>query len=302
LLQSFRPDVIDIWEEPWSLVSAQACRLRNRLLPQARIISETEQNLSKKYPPPFRWLRTYTLRHADFAIARTDGALKTLRIQGYSGPSEVVPNAVDATLFRPMDRATCRKALGLEGTVIGYAGRMVEQKGLMDLVNALPLLPDYTRLAFAGAGNFTGALQSRLRELGLGARARFFPEQPLTALPQWMNAIDVLALPSHTTPRWKEQFGRVIIEAHACGTPVAGSCSGAIPGVIGKGGVLFSERNASALAAAVLPLCTNPERRRALGEAGRQRVLAQYTWSKVGERMHRIFQTVERRGSVTQPS
>jgi len=298
LLKAFRPDVIDIWEEPWSLVSAQACHLRNRLLPQTRVISETEQNLPKDYPPPFRWLRAYTLRNADFAVARSDGALQTLRMQGYQGPSEVVPNGVDATLFHPMDHAACRKALGLEGTVIGYAGRMVEQKGLMDLVNALPLLPVDTRLAFAGSGDFTGALQDRLRVLGLEDRVRFFPEQTLTVLPQWMNAIDILALPSQTTARWKEQFGRVIIEAHACGTPVAGSCSGAIPGVIGKGGVLFAERDPSALASAILPLCTNPKRRRALGEAGRRQVLAQYTWDKVGEQMHRIIQNVKRRNAL----
>ncbi|MEI8233446.1 MAG: glycosyltransferase [Verrucomicrobiota bacterium] len=302
LLRAFRPDVIDIWEEPWSLVSAQVCHIRNRFLPQTRVISETEQNLSKTYPPPFGWLRAYTLRHADFAVARSEGALQTLRIQGYSGPAEVVPNAVDPALFHPMDRGACRQALGMEGFVIGYAGRMVEQKGLMDLVNALPLLPACARLAFAGSGDFTKALQKRLCALGLEARARFFPEQPPQALPQWMNAIDVLALPSHTTPRWKEQFGRVIIEAHACGTPVAGSCSGAIPSIIDRGGVLFLEHNAAALAAAIAPLCLDPERRHALGAVGRRQVLTHYTWSKVGEQMHRIYQSVERRPPASFPS
>ncbi|MDD5351431.1 MAG: glycosyltransferase [Chthoniobacteraceae bacterium] len=297
LLQHFRPDVIDIWEEPWSLVSAQACRLRNRLLPRARIISETEQNLAKAYPPPFNWLRAYTLRHADFAVARSREALDVLHTQGYSGPASVIPNAVDPALFRPMDRAACREALGMEGFVIGYAGRIVEQKGLMELVNALPLLPACVHLSFAGSGEYTGALQARLRELRLEARARFLPSQPLQALSRWMNAIDLLALPSRTTPRWKEQFGRVIIEAHACGTPVAGSDSGAIPGVVGQGGVIFPERNAPALAAAVVPLCLDPDRCRTLGAEGRRQILAHYTWSKVGERMHRIYQHVQRRPS-----
>src|SRR4051812_32782608 len=47
ILLEFQPDVIDLWEEPWGLVSVQACYLRDRLLPAARIISETEQNIDK---------------------------------------------------------------------------------------------------------------------------------------------------------------------------------------------------------------------------------------------------------------
>jgi glycosyltransferase involved in cell wall biosynthesis len=76
---------------------------------------------------------------------------------------------------------------------------------------------------------------------------------------------------------------------------VAGSSSGAIPGVIDQGGVVFPERDPAALAAAIAPLCLDAKRRHALGAEGRRQVLAQYTWSKVGEQMHRIYQCVERR-------
>src|SRR5580700_9066393 len=50
LLTTWRPDIIDLWEEPWGLVSAQTAWLRNRFLPEARIISETEQNIGKRLP------------------------------------------------------------------------------------------------------------------------------------------------------------------------------------------------------------------------------------------------------------
>ena len=294
ILRSFRPDVIDLWEEPWSLVSAQVCWLRNRMLPHVPILSETEQNLYKPYPPPFQNFRAYTLRHADFAIARSSGAACVLRSQGYTGPLEVVPNAVDEKLFRPLDREQCRRSLRLDGFIVGYCGRLVERKGLIDLVNALPHCPPHTRLLFAGSGEYQPVLEKRLRELGLQSRAQFLPERPLEELPGFMNAIDALALPSWTVASWKEQFGRVIIEAHACGTPVIGSSSGAIPAVIGRGGRIFPERDAIALAAAITELATSPGLCKQMGEIGRHSVLNHCTWSKVADQMHTIYRRAER--------
>ena len=294
LLKKFQPDVIDIWEEPWSLVSAQVCWLRNLILPQARIIFETEQNLHRAYPPPFGNFRSYTLRHADFSVCRSAEALQVIRSQGYQGEAEVVPNAVDHRLFHPQDREDCKTALGLHGFVIGYVGRLVERKGLMDLVNALPWSPPHVTLLFAGAGDYATPLHQRIHELGLASRVRFLPERPLETLPLLMNAIDALALPSWTVPSWKEQFGRVIIEAHACSTPVIGSCSGAIPDVIGEGGIVFPERNPAAIAAAITELCENPARCRTLGESGRRQVLEKYTWGAVAEQMHGIYRAVGR--------
>ncbi|HTW94055.1 MAG TPA: glycosyltransferase, partial [Tepidisphaeraceae bacterium] len=100
ILAEFQPDIIDIWEEPWGLVSAQTCWLRKRILPSAKIISETEQNIGKKLPPPFEWFRSYVLRHADLAIGRSQGAVDILRAKGYAGPAQVGPNGVDGDIFR----------------------------------------------------------------------------------------------------------------------------------------------------------------------------------------------------------
>ena len=138
----FQPDIIDLWEEPWGLVSAQVCRLRNRLLPSTMILSETEQNIDKRLPFPFEQIRKYTLRNADYAVGRNEAALEVLRAKGYAGPAEVVPNAVDAELFHPMDREECRRALGLTGFVAGYVGRLVPEKGLMEMIEALPFSRD----------------------------------------------------------------------------------------------------------------------------------------------------------------
>jgi glycosyltransferase involved in cell wall biosynthesis len=296
VLQEFRPDVIDLWEEPWGLVSAHTCWLRNRFLPQARIISETEQNINKKLPLPFESFRTYTLKNADWAVARNSEAIQVIRDKGYTGRSEVVPNGVDAAMFQPLDRDQCQRAMGLSGFVVGYVGRLVEEKGLSDLVAAIPHCPKQVQLALVGSGELQPHLERQVAELGLGSRVRFMGGQLLQSLPRLMNAFNVLALPSRTTPQWKEQFGRVIIEAHACAVPVIGSDSGAIPDVIGDGGRIAPERNPSAFAAAICELQAHPSLAAHLGRTGRQQVERKFTWKIVAERMAGIYRTV-----VTQP-
>ena len=154
VLRSFRPDVIDIWEEPWGLVSAQTVWLRNRLLPSAKVVVETEANINRHHPFPFTSLRRYVLRHADFAVTRQTEGISVLRAHGYRGPARFVGNGVDAQLFAPRDRATCKRALGLGGFVVGYVGRLIEAKGLMDAVEALPQCPSSVNLLLVGGGVF----------------------------------------------------------------------------------------------------------------------------------------------------
>jgi glycosyltransferase involved in cell wall biosynthesis len=289
VLQRFQPDIIDLWEEPWGAVSAQAAWLRDRIVPRARLISETEQNIFKKLPPPFESLRSYTLRHANCVIARSSEAADVIRRKDYSGPLHVVPNCVDAELFRPLDRAKCRRELGLEAFTVGYIGRLVEEKGLEDLLEALALCPPEVQLLFVGEGDFKQVLEAKVRALNLAPRVRFEGARPLQQLPSVMNAIDVLALPSRTTASWKEQFGRVLIEANACATPVIGSDSGAIPDVVGAGGLVVPEQNPAALAQAIEKLAGDENLRRAMGEVGRAQAEEKYTWERVAQQMHAIY-------------
>lgn len=291
ILQRFGPDIIDLWEEPWGAVSAQAAWLRDRLLPNAKIVSETEQNIFKSLPPPFESLRSYTLSRADCVVARSSEAAGVARRKGYQGPLEVVPNAVDAELFRPLDREACRRELGLRAFTVGYVGRLVEEKGLEDLLEALALCPGVS-LLFVGEGDFKPRLEERVRALNLGERVRFEPARPLPELPAVMNAIDALALPSRTTDSWKEQFGRVLIEAGACATPVIGSDSGAIPDVVGQGGLIVPERNPQALAQAMHKLSSDANLCRAMGQAGRAQAESRYTWRRVAEQMHGIYESL----------
>jgi glycosyltransferase involved in cell wall biosynthesis len=291
VLAEFKPDIIDLWQEPWAAVSAHCCWLRNRLLPHAKIVMESEQNMLKRFPPPFRWFEHYTMRNAHCAVGRSSGVLEVLNAKGFSGSAYRVGNAVDASLFRPMDRSRCRQDLGLEGFVAGYVGRLVERKGLADLINALPHCPRDVNLVFAGEGEHRSAIETRASILGVGNRVRFLGARRPEHLPQLMNALDALVLPSRSVPTWMEQFGRVIIEAQACETPVIGSDSGAIPEVVGLGGLIFKERDPRSLASAITRCAGNAEWSREIGRAGRKQVLKNFTWQRVASQMHEIYKT-----------
>ena len=292
-LESFRPDVIDVWEEPYGLASAHAIAMRNRHLPSARVVVETEQNINKRLPPPFEQFRRYSLRHADFAVGRNEEAVAILRAKGFAGPAEVVPNAVDIDRFAPLDRADCRASLGIGGGfAVGYVGRLVDEKGVDDIVAAMRELPADVRLVVAGDGPMRASLEALAGAPTFAGRVHLLGQVPAVDLPRVMNALDVLLLPSRTTARWKEQFGRVIIEAHACGVPVIGSTSGAIPWVIGEGGLVVPERDPAALAEAIGGLCAAPDEASRRGEAGRRRALSDFTWAAVASRMRAIYRRV----------
>ncbi len=176
--------------------------------------------------------------------------------------------------------------------VVGYLGRLVEQKGLLVLLQAVAGLGGDWRLLLIGDGPLRPALQEKARQLGIPERATIMPAVPSAQVPLWLNRLDVLVLPSLTRPNWKEQFGRVLVEAMACEIPVVGSDCGEIPHVIGSAGLLAREGDANHLREHLARLMSSPSLRRDLGRQGRQRVLACYTQRHVAQATYRFYQAV----------
>jgi glycosyltransferase involved in cell wall biosynthesis len=105
-----------------------------------------------------------------------------------------------------------------------------------------------------------------------------------------------LVLPSRSTPRWKEQFGRVLTEAMAVEKPVLGARSGEIPHVVGEGGLLFSENNPVDLRDKLQRLVQDDKLRKTLGQAGRQRVLAHFTQRQVAQQTLDFYRQILAKG------
>ena len=277
ILRKTRPDLCHIDEEPYNLATYLAMRAARRL--GARTVFFTWQNLLRRYPIPFRNLEGYVYRHADAAMAGNQDAAQVLQQKGYTGPLRVIPQfGVDPRLFHPPDQPPRDRPL-----TIGYAGRLVEQKGLGTLATALARLKGDWRLLLCGTGPMENDLRARFSALGLIDRVHFAGHVPSEEMPDHLAMMDLLVLPSLTRPNWKEQFGRVLIEAMACEIPVIGSDSGEIPHVIGEGGLVFPEGNADVLRGLLLELRDDAARRRELGAKGRIRVLAKYTQARVAE-------------------
>jgi glycosyltransferase involved in cell wall biosynthesis len=281
-LRRLRPQVFHIDEESFNLATFLAMRVGVAL--GARCCFYNYANIERAYPPPFNLFERYNLRHAAHAMACNEEAAAIIRRHGYAGPLTILPQfGVDPELFAPGEP---RPGPGL---VVGYLGRLVPEKGLLDLVEAVAGLPPAVTLRLVGDGSQRPALERRVAQLGLGARVRLDPAVGSTQVPATMRAFDALVLPSRTMPNWKEQFGRVLIEAMSCGVPVVGSSSGEIPNVIGDAGLVFPEGDVPALRAALSRLAADPALRADLAARGRARVLAGYTQAAVAARHVAVY-------------
>lgn len=280
LIDRFRPDVLHLWEEPWSFVAWQAVRLQ-KLFPELKIVLEVDQNIHKRLPPPFGWIRRYVLSHTALVLSRSDEATSVVRACGFRNSVHSIGYGVDQTNFYPVPAPILT---GPQPLRLGYVGRIVVEKGLDDALDALALVPGVV-LAIMGEGPHLPALTARIRQLGLEGRVMVRGWGKPAEVSSFIQGLDALILLTRTTASVREQFGRVITEAQACGVPVIGSASGAIPDVIGAGGWVVPERDPPALARLLAELAAHPLERKLRGNAGIENVDRRFTYGTVARHL-----------------
>ena len=244
-------DVIHAWHEPYVLVGGQIA-VPGPSATFDSLIYSTFQNIPKRYPPPFAQIERYCLRRADgwTAFGQTIADAQRDRPGYRDRPMRTIPLGVDTATFRPDEDARRRVRTSLGWTddgppVVGYLGRFVPEKGLPLLMRSLDALPTGTwRALLVGSG----PMEAELRAWAASHpdHARILTGVKHDDVPPHLNAMDLLAAPSQTRPNWREQLGRMLLEAMASGVAVVASDSGEIPYVVGDAGRVVPEADESA--------------------------------------------------------
>lgn len=241
----------------------------------------------------YRPLLGRLLRRADAILVTSPQYLVSSPfLRPVAAKCRVVPLGIDPGRFDAFDPdrvAAWRAKLG--SPLVLFVGRFRYYKGLDCLVEALRLVPA-ARLALVGDGPEAPRLRRLVAEYGLGSRVAFLGALPDEELPALYRAADVYVLPA--TER-SEAFGISLLEAMAAGLPVVTTELGTGTSHVnrhGETGLVVPPRNPGALAAALAELLADPQRRRAMGAAGRRRVEAEFTLDRMVAEVLRVYREV----------
>jgi glycosyltransferase involved in cell wall biosynthesis len=291
LIGSGEFDVVHAWEEPYIYGGYQIARAMSKS--DAAFCFRTAQNIDKRYPFPFSHFERTAINRAQGWIAGGKLVFESRVRCGYPGEKgRIITLAVDLNAFKPLapDRKqTVARELGLVPPIIAYVGRLTRAKGIDLMMRAMDAVGSATpwSLLVMGAGPMETELRNWAASRGWSDRVqiRLVPHRDV---PAYLGAADVLIAPSQTGPRWREQFGRMVIEAFACGVPVLGSDSGEIPYVIADSGRSLPENDSEAWAKAIIEVLGSAELRADMARRGLQRVQA-YSVAAVAEQYRSYY-------------
>jgi alpha-maltose-1-phosphate synthase len=275
--------------ETYHAFTLQCALLKN--IYKFKLFSTCWENIP--YPHPSfegRLNRTVVKNKADLLIAVTEKSKHALMEEGVNEKKIVViPPGIDLDRFRPF-RSKLREFFQ-EEIVILFIGRLTEEKGIIELLNAMEQIwfQERTvrpRLIICGDG--------RLKEYVLQKRERFpityYENFQYSSITDLYNTCDIFVLPSKSTKGWQEQFGMVLIEAMACGKPVVSTTSGSIPYVVDNDCSLLVEAgNTTALRDAIMKLMDDIKLRKEMGGKAREFAEKKYDNRKISNYLENIY-------------
>jgi glycosyltransferase involved in cell wall biosynthesis len=297
VIKQIRPDIIHVLDEATSNCLIQIVWQKLLASPRSRVLFYGYENLPIR--PSWRssiWKLTWA-QMAGGAAANSE-ALANLRRAGFPKnlPLERIFWGVSTDTFKSMHGLALKEELGLDYEyAVGFVGRFLPQKGLRVLRQAMHVLPSSLHFLIIGNGPMRAELESWSDQPDLRGRIHLYDVMPSKTLAKYINCMNVLVVPSLTLPHWKEQYGRVIAETMACGVPVIGSDSGAIPEVIGPAGLIVPECNPQALAEAVHTAVFDRAARERFRQHGLQRAHQELSVKAMAKRLsdfyHRVLES-----------
>lgn len=291
LLRAERPDLVHLHSrrgvDTWGALASHATQL-------PCVLSRRVDN-----PEP-RWLVAAKYRLVDHVIAISEGIRRVLIDEGLPAQRVTcVRSAIDASPWRhAVDPAALRGEFGLPGDaiVVGMVAQLIARKGHRYLLQAAASLRDAfptLRVLLFGQGPLRAQLEAEVARRGLREVVRFagFRED----LARWLGGLDVLAHPADI-----EGLGVALLQAQAAGVPVIASRAGGMPEAVADGvsGRLVAPGDVAALTEALGSLLADPDTRRRMGEAGRARILSEFSVDAMVEGNLRVYrQVLAARGS-----
>jgi len=283
LLRDRRPDLVQVEEEPNTTAAKQVFSAARRLgIP---VVLFTHQNVPREQGWWDAWKQRRMLRKLTGLVAGSDLAGTLVRQDAPNLPIAVIPQLGALAPHEPQH-------IPHEGLAIGFVGRLVPQKGLDNLLQALASQRGLKwRLTIVGDGPEREPLEALASELRLAARVRWTGGLPSDQVANLWPDLDVLVMPSQASEDFREANGQVLMEAMANEVAVLGTDSGVIPELIGDAGIVVPANDVSALAWALEKMAEQATRK-GLAQAARARALRLYSDDAIAERTLQFWQQV----------
>ncbi|MFQ5957855.1 MAG: glycosyltransferase family 4 protein [Alphaproteobacteria bacterium] len=228
------------------------------------------------------------LAHIRHVLAPSTELCTATRSVGYDGPVDFIPNGVDIARFTPgPSPLRAQWSIQDDEVVVLLARRLVEKNGVTVFAEAAGFLERLPlRLVFAGDGPERAKVENILRHSGMFDRAVFLNTVPNAEMPDVYRAADIAVLPSFI-----EATTITGLESMACGVPLVGTAVGGIPALLDHGvtGLLVPPGAPEAIGAAIRALAEDAERRRAMGQKARERVVERFSWGRIAAATAAIY-------------
>jgi len=280
LFTDFRPELVQIEEEPWTRGASTAAALARRL--RVPYVVLTRESLPGSHGALGRIRRSRVLGHARGLLAANELAAKLVTRHHPSLAHRVIPQL---GVGLPLQDIRPERA----GLTIGFLGRLIPEKGLDLLFRACVKLVGRWTITVVGTGPAQEELEGLAERLGIAGRVTWLGALPRQQVDEIWPRLDCVVVPSRTAPRWVEGAPRAAMEAMAHGVPVVASAAGALPEIVGSDGMVVPEEDVIALAEALQRLHDDAAERERLAAAGRRRAMSEYTDAAIAAKTLRFW-------------
>lgn len=293
MIRKIKPDIIHAhWSLPQGLIGIVLKKVFN--VPCVTSIHGTDMHGLRSRI--FKALNRMVIGNSDACTANSRATARLARQVGANANIEVVPMGVDTDYFsKAQNIVSLKRRFEVEGPVILFVGRLIDLKGIVYLINAMPAIVQRfpaTKAFIIGSGPMKDALVGLTENLALQKNVVFINQMAQEDLVPFYSMADVFVLPSIVNESGEtEGLGVVLLEAMACGLPVIGSNVGGIPDIISHGetGLLARQKDAQDLSNQIFKLFTDEGLRKKVIRNARNLIETQFSWAVVAEHFIHIY-------------